>query len=162
MPPLFTRLLAERLAASTGLSVVEAKHGDVVVPDRTYIAPGDFHLTITQDLRIALTQDPPENSCRPAVDPMFRSVAQIYGAGLLALVMTGMGQDGTRGARSVVDAGGVVIVQDAATSVVPSMPNGVLKAGLADGVLPLDRIGLELVARVRRGRRQSTFAEVGT
>ena len=159
MPPLFTKMLAERLASSTGLSVVEAKHGDIVQPDRTYIAPGDFHLTVTADLRISLHQGVPENSCRPAVDPMFRSLAQVYGGGVLALVMTGMGHDGMRGARSVVDAGGTVIVQDAETSVVPSMPGAVLSAGLADGVYPLDRIGLELVARVRRSRRAAAFME---
>lgn len=159
MPPLFTRQLAERLSASTGLSVVEARHGDVVVPNRAYIAPGDVHLTLTSDRRIALTQDPPETPGRPVVDVMFRSAAQVYGSGLLAVVMSGAGGDGMRGARAVVDAGGLVIVQDAATSVVPSMPNGVIEAGLADGTIPLDHIGRELVARVRRARPRACDVE---
>ncbi len=150
MPPLFTKLLADRLAASTGISVVEATHGERVEPNRTYIAPGDHHMTVTRDLRISLDKDVHENSCRPAVDPLFRSVARVYGDNALGVVMTGMGQDGMRGARVLVEAGGVVIVQDAATSVVPSMPGAVANEGLADGVYPLERIALEIVARVRR------------
>lgn len=152
MPPLFTRMLAERLSHATGLSVVEASDGEAIVPDRTYIAPGDFHMTVTDDLRIALDRGPSESSCRPAVDPLFRSVARVFGSETLGLVMTGMGHDGARGARAIVDAGGRVIVQDEASCVVPSMPGAVEAAGLADSVHPLGEIGAELVARVRRGR----------
>lgn len=153
MPPLFTKMLADRLTASSGLSVCEAKHGDLVEPGCAYLAPGDFHMTVVRDggrARIALNQETQENSCRPAVDVLFRSVAKLYGAGVLAAVMTGMGQDGTRGARDIVDAGGAVIVQDAASCVVPSMPGAVSTAGLADGVFPLDRLAQELVFRIRR------------
>jgi len=154
MPPLFTKLLADRLAASSGLTVTEARAGDLVELGCVYVAPGDFHMTVARDgarLRIALNQDTPENSCRPAVDVLFRSVAKIYGAGVLATVLTGMGHDGARGARAIVDAGGSLIVQDAASCVVPSMPGAVVAAGLASGVFPLDRLAQELVLRVRRG-----------
>jgi len=155
MPPLFTKMLADRLAASSGINVCEAKHGDLVDPGCAYLAPGDFHMTAVREgvrVRIALNQDTPENSCRPAVDVLFRSVAKLYGAGVLATVMTGMGQDGTRGARDIVDVGGAVVVQDAASCVVPSMPGAVRSAGLADGVFPLERLAQELVFRIRRAQ----------
>ena len=153
MPPLFTKMLADRLASSTGIKVVEAQERELVEPGCVYVAPGDFHMTIVRDgvrTRVALNQDMPENSCRPAVDVMFRSVAKFYGPGVLAAVMTGMGQDGTRGARAVVEAGGTVLVQDAASCVVPSMPGAVAAAGLADGAYPIDRLAHELVSRIRR------------
>jgi two-component system chemotaxis response regulator CheB len=154
MPPLFTKLLAERLAASSGIKVTEAAHGDRVEPGCAYVAPGDHHMTVVIEgvtAKIALNQESPECSCRPAVDVLFRSVAKVYGAGVLATVMTGMGHDGTRGAHSIVEAGGSLIVQNAATCVVPSMPQGVVAAGLASGVFPLDELAHELVARIRRG-----------
>lgn len=153
MPPLFTRLLAERLASSSGIKVTEAAHGDRVEPGCAYVAPGDHHMTVVTEgvhMRIALNQETPECSCRPAVDVMFRSVAKVYGPGVLATVMTGMGHDGTRGARAIVEAGGSLIVQDAATCVVPSMPQAVVDAGLASGVFPLEQLAHELVSRVRR------------
>jgi two-component system, chemotaxis family, protein-glutamate methylesterase/glutaminase len=153
MPPLFTKLLADRLAASSGLTVTEARGGDLVEPGCAYVAPGDYHMTVVRDgvrMRIALNQEAPENSCRPAVDVLFRSLSKIYGPGVLATVMTGMGQDGTRGARAIVEAGGSLIVQDAATCVVPSMPGAVAAAGLAEEVYPLDRLAQELVFRIRR------------
>ncbi len=152
MPPLFTRLLAERLAATSGLPVHEASDGQVVEAGNVYIAPGDFHMTVVRDLRgvhVALNQEAPESSCRPAVDVLFRSLTRVYGGGVLAAVMTGMGRDGARGSQSIVDAGGSVIVQDAASCVVPSMPGAVVAAGLADGVYPLDVLALELVRRLR-------------
>ena len=154
MPPLFTKLLAERLAASSGIKVTEATHGERVEPGSAYVAPGDHHMTVVVDgvhRRIALNQETPECSCRPAVDVLFRSLAKVYGAGVLASVMTGMGHDGTRGARDIVDAGGTLIVQNAATCVVPSMPQAVVDAGLASGVFPLEQLAHELVLRVRRG-----------
>ncbi len=153
MPPLFTKLLADRLAASSGLKVTEARGGDLVEPGCAYVAPGDYHMTVVRDgvrVRIALNQEAPENSCRPAVDVLFRSLSKMYGPGVLATVLTGMGQDGTRGARAIVEAGGSLIVQDAATCVVPSMPGAVLAAGLAEEVYPLDRLAQELVFRIRR------------
>jgi two-component system chemotaxis response regulator CheB len=153
MPPLFTKMLADRLAQSSGLSVHEAKHGDLVEPGHAYLAPGDYHMTLVREgvkTRIALNQETPENSCRPAVDVLFRSVAKLYGSGVLAAVMTGMGQDGARGARDIAAAGGVILVQDAATCVVPSMPGAVVAAGVSSGAFPLDRLAQELVFRIRR------------
>ena len=158
MPPLFTKLLADRLAASSGLKVTEARGGDLVEPGCAYVAPGDYHMTVVRDgvrVRIALNQEAPENSCRPAVDVLFRSLSKIYGPGVLATVMTGMGQDGTRGARAIVEAGGSLVVQDAATCVVPSMPGAVAAAGLAEEVYPLNRLAQELVFRIRRASSSS-------
>lgn len=155
MPPLFTRMLAERLTATTRVHVVEAQHGDLVEPGRGYVAPGNFHMTVVRDgtkVRIALNQEPPENSCRPAVDVLFRAAAKVWGAGCVAAVLTGMGQDGTRGARDVVEAGGFIAVQDAASCVVPSMPGSVLSAGLANEVVTLDRMGSFLATKVGRAR----------
>lgn len=153
MPPMFTKLLAERITASTGFPVVEATDGERIEPGRAYVAPGNFHMTVVRDgtaVRIALNQDAPENSCRPAVDVLFRSVARLYGPGVLGAVLTGMGHDGTRGAQSIVDAGGEMLVQDAASCVVPSMPNSVAAAISVDGVYPIDRLGAELHARIHR------------
>lgn len=155
MPPTFTRLLAERLTALGNLPVAEARAGEALAPGRAWVAPGDFHLTVVgtrADARLALNQEPPENSCRPAADVLFRGVSQVYGPGVLAVVMTGMGQDGLRGCESVKAAGGQVIVQDEATSVVWGMPGFVARAGLADKVLPLPQIGPEVARRVRFGR----------
>lgn len=150
MPPVFTRLLAERLDQKAAVKVVEAKHGDAVRPGTVYIAPGDHHMTIEcapQGRRIALNQDVPENSCRPAVDVTFRSAVAQYGGNLLAAVLTGMGQDGLRGSEAVREAGGSVIVQDEETSVVWGMPGAVARAGLADAQVPLDAVAGEIAAR---------------
>ncbi len=149
MPPLFTRLLAQRLDAACRLSVVEAADGDRVVPGKVLIAPGGSHLVVARqgaELVARLNQDPPENFCRPAVDVLFRSVSAMYGDRALALVLTGMGRDGEKGARVLRDAGGEVYVQDEPTSVVWGMPGAVAMSGLADKVLPLDRIGPDAVA----------------
>ena len=154
MPPVFTRLLAERLAAKSRLSVVEAVDGDRIVPGKVFIAPGDRHLVLERrgdDVVAVLTQDPPENSCRPAVDPLFRSVGRCFGGRVLALVLTGMGRDGLRGCEVLKEAGAEVLVQDEATSVVWGMPGFVARAGLADDVLPLSKIAAEVVRRAGRG-----------
>lgn len=161
MPPLFTKLLADRLANQTGLSVTEAKSGDLVEPGKVYIAPGDYHMTVVRDgvkTRVALNQDAPENSCRPAVDVMFRSIAKLYGPGVLGTVLTGMGQDGARGAQDIVDAGGSLIVQDAASCVVPSMPGAVVAAGLSEAEYPIDRLAQELMFRIRRHLAGGSFS----
>jgi two-component system chemotaxis response regulator CheB len=153
MPPMFTRFLAERLNRECLLPVGEAKDGEQVRPGQVWIAPGDFHLTVETkavSTQVRLSQGPPENSCRPSVDVLFRSVAQVYGAGALAVVMTGMGQDGLRGCNAIRDAGGTVLVQDEATSVVWGMPGYVANAGLAERVLALNDIGNEIVGRVTR------------
>ncbi len=152
MPPMFTRLLAERLSAQHHVSVTEATSGAGLQAGQAVIAPGNFHLvTVRQGMRVRtlLHQDPPENSCRPSVDVLFRSVASSFGAGTLAIVLTGMGQDGLRGCEAIREAGGQILVQDEATSVVWGMPGAVARAGLADRVLPLSLIGSEVVSRVR-------------
>ncbi|HVY31997.1 MAG TPA: chemotaxis response regulator protein-glutamate methylesterase [Polyangiaceae bacterium] len=169
MPPLFTRMLADSLTASSGVSVHEAEHGGNIEPGHAYIAPGDFHLVLGRDgakLVTLLNQGPPENSCRPAVDVLFRSLASIYGNGTLACVLTGMGRDGTRGAQEIVKAGGAVLIQSPDGCVVPSMPEGVAKAGLAEAALPLEQLGDELAARARKSSTETTrlsiFARRGT
>ena len=151
MPPLFTRLLAERLSASSPIRVEEAVPDQVLRPGHAYIAPGDFHLSVVRREGVVVTRldkNAPENSGRPAVDVLFRSVAQVFGPGVLGCVLTGMGQDGMLGARHIVDAGGAVFVQDAASCVVPSMPGAVSSAGLADRVVPLDDVAGEIITRV--------------
>ena len=155
MPPMFTRLLAERLSSQHPVKVDEAQAGGMLKPGHGWIAPGDYHMVLARDssqARILLHQDPPENSCRPAADVLFRSVAQTFGGSVLAVVMTGMGQDGLRGSQAIKAAGGTVFAQDEATSVVWGMPGYVVKGGLADRVLPLPLLAPEIVRRVRAGR----------
>ena len=155
MPPVFTKMFAERLDRSTPLTVVEAGDGMALANGTVYVAPGDKHLVLHRRgtaVAIQLSGAPPENSCRPAVDVMFRSVAQVYGGSAYAVVLTGMGQDGRGGAKVLRDAGAEVIVQDEASSVVWGMPGAVAQAGLADEVLPLDRIAGALTARLKVGR----------
>jgi two-component system chemotaxis response regulator CheB len=152
MPPTFTKLLAERLSARSSIEVIEGASGIAVQPGHAYVAPGDHHMVVIRDgtqRRLLVHRDPPENSCRPAVDPLFRSVAQIYGANSLAVVLTGMGQDGMRGCQVLREVGAQVLVQDEASSVVWGMPGAVVRAGLANGVLPLSMIAGEIVQRVR-------------
>jgi two-component system chemotaxis response regulator CheB len=155
MPPVFTKMFAERLDRSTPLRVVEAGDGMELAPGCAYIAPGDSHLVFHRRGTATLTQlssAPPENSCRPAVDVMFRSVASLYGASAYATVLTGMGHDGRGGAKVLRDAGAEVLAQDEATSVVWGMPGAVVGAGLADEILPLDRIAAHLVNRIKSTR----------
>jgi two-component system chemotaxis response regulator CheB len=143
MPPVFTTQFAQRLDRLSALRVVEAVDGTLLQPGTVHLAPGDRHLVVRPGPRgpvTALTQDPPENFCRPAVDPLFRSAVATYKGAVLAVVLTGMGSDGRSGAGDVRAAGGTVVVQDQATSVVWGMPGAVSQAGLADEVLPLDRV----------------------
>lgn len=150
MPPMFTRLLAERLNAQCAVEVMEGQAGMPLMPGRVYIAPGDYHMTVERQgarLVLGLNQEPPENSCRPAVDVLFRSVVQHFGARTLGVILTGMGQDGLRGCELVREAGGQVLAQDEASSVVWGMPGFVARAGLADRVLPLDMIAPEITRR---------------
>ena len=154
MPVTFTRILAERLTAHSVVPVHEARDGDRLVPGEAWLAPGDFHMTVTRrngSLTIQLDQEPPQNSCRPAVDVLFRSVADVFGRGVLALVMTGMGQDGCLGAERIHASGGSIWAQDEATSVVWGMPGSVVRAGLAEKVIPIEQMGRELILRVARG-----------
>ena len=152
MPPIFTRLLAERLNTLTPLHVEEAVEGALVEPGRVFIAPGNYHLTVRRNVEgaavVALHQSPPENSCRPSVDVLFRSAAEVYGGGVIAVVLTGMGLDGAQGAKELHSRGARVIAQDAASSVVWGMPSGVVNAGVADAVVDLHRIVPEILRYV--------------
>ena len=153
MPPVFTKQLANRLTANSKIVVEEATSGAMLEPGRAWIAPGDSHMTVVrQGLRqiIVLDKEPHENSCRPSVDPLFRSVAKVFGGQTLAIIMTGMGSDGLRGCEAIKAMGGQVLIQDEATSVVWGMPGNVSRAGLADKVIPLALIGPEIVRRVLR------------
>jgi len=155
MPPIFTRFLAERLAGRSEIPVEEGSAGIALAAGRSWIAPGNFHMTVVRaglSWRLDLNQNPPENSCRPSVDVLFRSVAAVYGANVLAVVMTGMGSDGVIGAQHVRQAGGEVIIQDEASAVVWGMPGLVFAAGNADAVYPLDQLGYEIIRRVTQSR----------
>jgi two-component system chemotaxis response regulator CheB len=148
MPPLFTRLLAERLNTSCRIPAVEATHNQSVENGKIFIAPGDFHMRVAAhrgEVRIQLDQGPFLNSCRPAVDALFTSVAEVYGGNVIAAVLTGMGQDGTHGAQLLRAQGAAVIAQDEATSVVWGMPGSVVTAGLADRVVPLGDVIPEIL-----------------
>ncbi len=159
MPPLFTKLLAERLASRSALLVREGQAGKALEPGHAWIAPGDHHMTVARNgtgVVLNLNQEPPENSCRPAVDVLFRSVADVYGPRVLGVVMTGMGSDGARGARHIREVGGEIVVQDEASSVVWGMPGAVVGAGAADKICPLSEISQEIVGRVTSSRRGLT------
>jgi two-component system chemotaxis response regulator CheB len=151
MPPIFTALLAKRLATKCALPVREGQPGDLLVPGCIFIAPGDYHMVVrVENCKFFLQthQGPRENFCRPSVDVLFRSVATVYGASALGVILTGMGQDGMKGCEALCAAGASIIVQDETTSVVWGMPGFVARAGLAEKILPLDRIGAEIARRV--------------
>jgi two-component system, chemotaxis family, protein-glutamate methylesterase/glutaminase len=151
MPPLFTRLLAERLNNICPLDVSEARQDDAVEAGRILIAPGDFHMKVVGANAgpiVHLDQAPPQNSCRPAVDALFASMSDAYGGAVLAVILTGMGQDGLRGSRMLKAQGASVIAQDEASSVVWGMPGAAVVAGLADQVVALDGIANAILKRV--------------
>jgi two-component system, chemotaxis family, protein-glutamate methylesterase/glutaminase len=155
MPPIFTRFLADRLSSKSQIPVLEAINHQELLPGHAYIAPGDFHMMVERSkdgVRIRTQQEQPENSCRPAVDVLFRSVAEVYRGDSLAVIMTGMGQDGLRGCGRVREAGGQILAQDEATSAIWGMPGYVANAGLADVILPLRLIAGEILRRVGVGR----------
>lgn len=152
MPAMFTKILADQLSTSTGRPCIEGKEGDKVKADHIYVAPGNFHMVIAQKYDgyyINLNQEAPENFCRPAADPMLRSLAKCYGNKLLAVILTGMGSDGAKGCRTVVDAGGSIISQDEASCVVWGMPRAIAEQGLSSAILPLMNIGPEITKRCR-------------
>ncbi len=155
MPPTFTTVLAEHLSRVSGRGAHEAEHGEPVLAGGVYLARGGRHMRVVRDgdrIKIALGDDAPINFCKPSVDPLFASAAQIWGPATLGLILTGMGSDGTGGAAAIVEAGGSVIAQDEATSVVWGMPRSVAQAGLCSAVLPLNQIAgkiLNLLAGTR-------------
>jgi two-component system chemotaxis response regulator CheB len=149
MPPTFTTILAEHIARQCNRPCREAVDGEPIAANRIYIAPGNYHMTVAASAGqrcIRLDDGPAENFCRPAADAMFRSIARVYGARALIVVLTGMGHDGLHGARLIVEAGGTLLAQDEATSVIWGMPGAVAQAGLCSAVLPLD----QMASRVRR------------
>jgi two-component system, chemotaxis family, protein-glutamate methylesterase/glutaminase len=149
MPAAFTQLLAEHLGRSTSMPTVQATDCMPLMPGRIHIAPGGRHLLLVRkgdQVVCSLDDGPPENFCKPAVDPMLRSIIEIYGSKALALILTGMGHDGLAGCRALVAAGGTVLAQDEETSVVWGMPGAVAQAGLCQAVLPLSGIAEKLLA----------------
>ena len=152
MPPLFTKNLAARLDQVSLISVQEGADGDVIKPGGAWLAPGGFHMVVEKsgsEVRLATNLEPPEEGCRPAVDVLFRSVADVYGANTLAVILTGMGKDGLAGSRQIIEKGGRLLAQDEASSVVWGMPGSVAKAGLPEKIVPLDQMGFEIVSRVK-------------
>ncbi len=144
MPATFTTILAEHIVRLTGLAAAEAVDGEPVLGARVYIAPGDYHMIVEAqgtERRLRLSKGPPENFCRPSVDPMLRSLTQAYGRRVLCAILTGMGADGLKGAQALVAAGAAVIAQDEKTSIVWGMPGAVATAGLCSAVLPIDELG---------------------
>jgi two-component system chemotaxis response regulator CheB len=169
MPATFTPILAEHITKLGGLPCAEAKDGEPLLPGRIYLAPGDKHLIVesgdakigappaaaTRPLvsatppRARLSTGPPENFCRPSVDPMLRSAATVCEGRVLVAMLTGMGHDGLAGTRRVIEAGGAAVAQDEATSVVWGMPGAIAQAGLCNAVLPLPRIAPKLLELLR-------------
>ena len=148
MPPTFTTILAEHLARSSHRPAHEAVDGEIVKAGQIYLAPGGCHMRVTRhgtDAVIALDDGPPVNFCKPAVDPLFASAIDVWQGGVLAVVLTGMGSDGMRGGREIVAAGGSVIAQDEASSVVWGMPGAAANAGICAAILPLNQIAQKLV-----------------
>lgn len=154
MPATFTAILADHLQQATGWDACEAKHGMKVEAGNLYVAPGGKHMEIVKEgtaLCVRLTDDPPENFCRPAVDPLFRSAAAVFGERILAVILTGMGHDGLKGAREITKAGATLLAQDEASSVVWGMPGAVAGAGLCTEILPITELGLAASKRLQGG-----------
>ncbi len=161
MPPLFTKLLADRLAGQCAMGVKEGSAGMPVTAGQIVIAPGGCHMVVKRSgttVVVDTNMDPPQNSCRPAVDVLFKSVVSVFGGRCLGVILTGMGADGLRGCEQVSEAGGTVIVQDEASSVVWGMPGYVARAGLAKKVLPLAEIAGEIVRCVYQPRQSMPVA----
>jgi len=151
MPPTFTALLAKQLGVAGGRECYEAANDMVVKPGAAYIAAGDFHMLPERNstgVVLRITQDAPENYCRPAADPMFRALSVIYGSHLLSAVLTGIGQDGMQGCKAVVAAGGSVIAQNEESCVVYGMPRAVVDANLCRAVLPISEMGSYVIKQI--------------
>lgn len=153
MPKEFTGHLATRLSKMCDQRVSEAKNGDSLLSEHIYMAPGGVHLEIQKhgrEFKLAFHDGPPENSCRPSADVLFRSASQLFGSDVLALVLTGMGSDGLQGSKAICSTGGTIIAQDEPSSVVWGMPGQVVRAGIADVITPLDCIGPDVARRIYR------------
>ena len=154
MPPTFTKILAENIEKKISVPSFEAEDGMAVTDGNIYVAPGDYHMHLESnqmEKRIKLSQDPPENYCRPAVDAMLRSLSAAYGHSLLTLILTGMGHDGLHGAKALFEKKGVILAQDEETSVVWGMPGAVVKEGVCHKILPVGSIGVEAKRIMERG-----------
>lgn len=156
MPPTFTAILAEHLAKASLRPAKEADNGEALKPGHIYVAPGGLHMTVDKDggqVVARLNDGPPVNFCKPAVDPLFDSVAKVYGSATLAVVLTGMGHDGAAGVRTIAAGGGSVIAQDEATSVVWGMPGAAAQTGMCCEILPISRIGPKISGLLSGGPR---------
>ena len=159
MPKSFTDVVASDVGRLTGLPTTSPRNGETVKPGCIYFAPGGVHLKVVRIgalHALAYLDTPPENFCKPAVDVLFRSVADAYGPGSLGIVLTGMGADGLAGARKIVEAGGSVIAQDEASSAVWGMPGEIARAGLAAAIQPIDAIADTVASRLAGGVRRPT------
>ncbi len=157
MPKIFTAMLAQHITQNCGVPCSEGKEGEILKPGQAYVAPGDYHMgfrKLGNDTVIRLNQDPPENFCRPSVNPMIRSLMDIHGGKILTVILTGMGQDGSQACATLAEKGGRIIAQDEATSVVWGMPGAVAKMGVCNAVLPLEKIA-EAVRQSLQGRALS-------
>jgi two-component system chemotaxis response regulator CheB len=155
MPPTFTAILAEHLARAANRPAHEGVHGETIKPGMLYLAPGGKHMRLARQAEtavIVIGDEPPVHFCKPAVDPLFQSAAAAFGSSLLAIVLTGMGTDGTEGARDVASAGGSIIAQDEASSVVWGMPGSAAHSGVCSAVLSLDDIAPKIVRLVNGDR----------
>lgn len=155
MPSTFTKILAGHLSKASGLTCLEGEDGMPVLGGQIYVAPGGHHMIVVSrngKHYLELNQEPPENFCRPAVDPLFRSLAREFGPAVLGVILTGMGHDGLNGSRIIVENGGTIIAQDEETSVVWGMPGAVSEAGICNAILPLDEIADNVKKLIRGGR----------
>lgn len=165
MPPNFTKALAKSLNAKSALSVEEASDGKIIMPNEVLIAPGGKQMSVVAcsdgiHKMIKLTDDPPENGCRPSADYLFRSMAQEYRGRAMGVIMTGMGADGTKGLTAMKQNGSVIIAQNAATCVVYGMPKIAVDAGIVDAIVPLDKIALEITRAARQPQKAPTHTIV--
>ena len=154
MPATFTRILSEHISKATDWTCTEAGEGEELKPNHAYVAPGGYHMEIVESPIgpcFRMNQDPPVNFCRPAVDPMLKSVVKMFGSRILTAILTGMGNDGLEGCKEVIDAGGTLIAQDEASSVVWGMPGAVATAGICSAVLPLSQLGTHIMKFIGKG-----------